>query len=168
MKHCWLFVLLTVILGCSEVVPGSCYPNPAGGAGGADSVTVGVGVGAGSGDFISPPPGGPLDYGGEPDPCATPPKDCNASCKAGYAVLSRYCQNPDSVPGSKRKTCEQSASAALDSCLRTKPDTGCDSPCENLQLVFQPFCRDPALNKKQKEQCWNRTSEARAACLAKS
>ena len=70
------FVILIVIHGCSEVVPGSCYPDPAGGTGGAGSMAVGVGagagVGAGSGDFISPPPNDPLDYSGDSNPCAPP------------------------------------------------------------------------------------------------
>src|SRR4051812_38082762 len=117
MKCPWLFVFVTGILGCSEVVPGSCYPNPAGRAGGADCGSVGVGVGAGSGDFISPPAGGPLDYGGDPNPCMPPPaKDCKAACNAGHVVFSRYCQNPDWIPDSLRVECEQHADIALEAC----------------------------------------------------
>lgn len=64
MKRLWLFMFVTVILGCSEVVPGTCYENPAGGAGGAGSMPIGAGVGASaSGDYATEPPKGPLEHG---------------------------------------------------------------------------------------------------------
>jgi hypothetical protein len=115
MKHPCLFVFVTGILGCSEVVPGSCYPNPAGGAGGADSVTVGVGVGATtSGDFISPPPGGPLDYGGEPNPCIEPQGPCNEKCLADYEAAAGECGKIQD--DAQRRTCQDSAHASYQSC----------------------------------------------------
>jgi hypothetical protein len=65
MHHLWLFMFVTVILGCNTVDPDSCYPNPAGGTGGADSLAVGAGVGATtSGDYATEPPKGPLERSG--------------------------------------------------------------------------------------------------------
>jgi hypothetical protein len=89
MKHLWLFMLITVLLGCNEVEPGTCYPNPAGGAGGADSVSIGAGVGATtSGDYALPPKG-PLHHGEgvggsgdvppkQPQDDTAPPPGCNS------------------------------------------------------------------------------------------
>jgi hypothetical protein len=65
-----------VILGCSEIVPGTCYENPAGGAGGADSLAVGAGVGATtSGDYAEPPKG-PLETGDGDSSCSNPCLEC--------------------------------------------------------------------------------------------
>jgi hypothetical protein len=88
MKYLWRFMFVTVLLGCSEIVPGTCYENPAGGAGGADSLAVGAGVGATtSGDYAEPPKG-PLDHGDgvggfgdvpprQPQEATDPPPGCN-------------------------------------------------------------------------------------------
>lgn len=87
MKQLWLFALVTVSLGCNEIEPGSCYPNPAGGAGGGDSLPI-AGVGATtSGDYAEPPTeplddgrgaGGLLDTPDQPqDTGSSPPSGCN-------------------------------------------------------------------------------------------
>jgi hypothetical protein len=94
MKHLWIFVFVTVILGCSEIVPGTCYENPAGGAGGADSLAVGAGVGATtSGGDYAEPPRGPLDYGdgyGDGDTLSYCIEDnpCVSRCPTGGPVLA--------------------------------------------------------------------------------
>ena len=94
---------------------------------------------------------------------ATPaaPKSCDNACKAGYARYDQYCQNE--APDALRSKCEQSAQQALSSCLNSRRDTGCDGPCANLQLVFEPFCRDYAKN----EPCWKASNAGLAACRAK-
>jgi hypothetical protein len=59
-----------LVIGCNAVDADECWPNTSGGFGGGGTIPIGAGVGAtSSGDFISPPPGGPLDYGGDPNPC---------------------------------------------------------------------------------------------------
>ena len=94
---------------------------------------------------------------------ATPsaPKSCDNACKAGYARFDRYCQNEVSDP--LRSKCEKSAQQALYSCLNTPRDRMCDSPCTNLQLVFEPFCRDYAKD----QACWSASNEGYGACKAK-
>jgi hypothetical protein len=94
---------------------------------------------------------------------ATPaaPKSCDNACKAGYARFEIYCQGE--APDALRSKCEKSAQQALSSCVNTPRDKGCDGPCTNLQLVFQPFCRD--WDKRQ--ACWSASNEGNAACLAK-
>jgi hypothetical protein len=94
---------------------------------------------------------------------ATPaaPKSCEKACKAGYARFDQYCQNE--APDALRSRCEQSAQQALYSCSNSRPDKGCDGPCTNLQLVFQPFCRDYAKN----DACWSASNKGYGECKAK-
>jgi hypothetical protein len=69
---CGLFVSLLVmfVIGCTAVDPDECWVNTSGGFGGGGTIPIGNGVGAtSSGDFVTPPPGDPLDYGGDPNPC---------------------------------------------------------------------------------------------------
>jgi hypothetical protein len=74
MKYLWLFMFVTVLLGCNEVVPGTCRPNTTGGAGGADSWAVGAGVGvsAAAGTYGADPPKDPLAAGDGANPCEEP------------------------------------------------------------------------------------------------
>jgi hypothetical protein len=94
---------------------------------------------------------------------ATPaaPKSCDNACKAGYARYDQYCQNEVSDP--LRSKCEKSAQQALSSCVNSRRDKGCDTPCTNLQLVFQPFCRDHANN----DACWSASNKGYGECKAK-
>jgi hypothetical protein len=63
-------VLMMLVAGCNYVDPDECWVNTSGGFGGGGTIPIGSGVGAtSSGDFITPPPGGPLDYGADPNPC---------------------------------------------------------------------------------------------------
>jgi len=117
MKHLWPVLFLTVILGCQEPVPGSCYPNPAGGAGGADSVAVGVGVGAvgaSSGDFISPPQNGPLDYSGDSNPCIMPQSPCDQNCQAESETRALGCGKI--ADGAQRAKCQEDNYYTYKSC----------------------------------------------------
>jgi hypothetical protein len=69
------FLLLAMlVIGCTWVDADECWVNTSGGFGGGGMIPIGAGVGAttSGGDFISPPPGGPLDYGGKPNPCVAP------------------------------------------------------------------------------------------------
>ena len=89
------------------------------------------------------------------------PKSCDNACKAGYARYDQYCQNE--APDALRSKCEQSAQQALSSCVNSRRDKGCDTPCTNLQLVFQPFCRDHANN----DACWSASNKGYGECKAK-
>jgi hypothetical protein len=87
MKRIWLFASVTVTLGCNEIEPGSCYRDPTGGAGGADSLPI-AGVGATTSGDYAEPPSGPrgdksraLGRGEAPDQPqdtgSSPPSGCN-------------------------------------------------------------------------------------------
>jgi len=63
-------ILLMLVIGCTAVDPDECWVNTSGGFGGGGTIPIGAGVGAtSSGDFVTPPAGEPLDYGGDPNPC---------------------------------------------------------------------------------------------------
>lgn len=77
-------MFVSLLLGCNEADPDGCYPNPAGGAGGAGSMPVGAAVGAaasgdygtapraggdGSGGFGDAPPKNPQDATNPSNPC---------------------------------------------------------------------------------------------------
>jgi hypothetical protein len=65
-------LLAMLVIGCNTVDPDECWVNTSGGFGGGGTIPIGAGVGAtSSGDFVTPPQGGPLDYGGDPNPCMT-------------------------------------------------------------------------------------------------
>lgn len=94
---------------------------------------------------------------------ATPaaPKSCEKACQAGYARYDLYCQN--GAPDALRSKCGNAAKLGLSTCLDTPRDRGCDSPCVNLQLMFQPFCRDHARN----DACWSASNKGYGECKAK-
>jgi hypothetical protein len=63
-------VLVVLVIGCNTVDPDECWVNTSGGFGGGGDIPIGAGVGAtSSGDFITPPPGGPLAADGTENPC---------------------------------------------------------------------------------------------------
>jgi hypothetical protein len=94
---------------------------------------------------------------------ATPaaPKSCDNACQAGYARYDLYCQNE--APDALRSKCEKAAKLGLSTCLNTPRDKGCDGPCSNLQLTFEPFCRDHAKDSA----CWSASNQGYGACKAK-
>ena len=81
--------------------------------------------------------------------------------QAGYARYDHYCQNE--APDALRSKCEKAAKLGLSTCLNTTRDKGCESPCSNLQLTFQTFCRDYG----KSDACWSASNEGYAACKAK-
>jgi hypothetical protein len=63
-------LVVMLVIGCNTVDPDECWPNTSGGFGGGGPIPIGAGVGATtSGDFISPPPGGPLAATATENPC---------------------------------------------------------------------------------------------------
>jgi hypothetical protein len=156
MKPRWLIVLMTpipAILGCSEVVPGSCYLNPTGGAGGADSMAVGAGVGASSGDFISPPRG-PLDYGGAPDPCIMPQSPCNEKCLADYEAAAGECGKIENE--AQRKTCQDGAYAHYKGCNNNCQQQSDDKEkCKQACDRAYDKCMDKCKDSDCRNACWN-------------
>src|SRR4051812_3275338 len=64
-------LLVMLVIGCNTVDPDECWPNTSGGFGGSGMIPIGAGVGASAsgGDFISPPPGGPLAATATENPC---------------------------------------------------------------------------------------------------
>jgi hypothetical protein len=109
-------VLVVLVMGCNTVDPSECWPNASGGIGGSGTIPIGAGVGAtSSGDFDSPPPKGPLDHSGTPNPCVAPsgpddssselgtyirclglgPTACAAQCNAIGAYCVEYAIHPD-------------------------------------------------------------------------
>jgi hypothetical protein len=63
-----------LVIGCNTVDPDECWVNTSGGFGGGGTLPLAAGVGATtSGDFLSPPPKGPLDESGKPNPCVATP-----------------------------------------------------------------------------------------------
>src|SRR5262245_39981057 len=94
MKYLWLSVLVTVIVGCSEVVPGTCYQNPAGGTGDTNPPPIGAGVGATSGDFPAAPPKTPQDATNPPPDCySVPGSPCEEKCLDDYKAAAGTCGN---------------------------------------------------------------------------
>ena len=106
-------VLVMLGSGCNTVSPDECWPNTSGGFGGSGTIPIGAGVGATSGDFASPPRG-PLDYGGDADPCIVPPTPCHAKCLADYEVASIACGKIGNEV--EHKTCVETAYASYKSC----------------------------------------------------
>ena len=83
-------LVLTLVTGCNTVDPSECWPNTSGGFGGSGTIPIGAGVGATSGDFASPPPPGPLDYGGTPNPCVTPSSPDHSDSPEDGTELGTY------------------------------------------------------------------------------
>ena len=69
---------MIVILGCNEVVPGTCHPNTTGGAGGGGDIPIGAGVGATTttGTYGADPQKGPLAAGDGDSACSDPCEEC--------------------------------------------------------------------------------------------
>jgi hypothetical protein len=92
-------LLVMLVIGCNTVDPSECWPNTSGGFGGGGTLPLAAGVGAttSGGDRISPPPKGPLDESGTPNPCVTPesPKDpcAGVSAPAGDGAISLSCSD---------------------------------------------------------------------------
>ena len=87
MKQVSFFVCTCVILalGCGEMVPGTCYENPTGGAGGGGPIpSTSGGPTSGTGDFLVDPEKRPQDYADPPASCMVPPGPCEKKCLDVY------------------------------------------------------------------------------------
>src|SRR5262245_44604345 len=85
MKQIWFIGLFAALLGCSEMVPGTCYENPAGGAGGGGSIpSTSGGATSGTGDFLIDPEKQPQDNADPPASCMVPPGPCEKKCLDAY------------------------------------------------------------------------------------
>jgi len=107
MRHLWLFMFVTVILGCSEIEPGSCYPNTSGGAGGG-TMPIGAGVGATTttGTYGADPPKEAQDSTNPPPGCfpgnayidcrkrGLSAVACSEACTAAGAVCGAIAGHP--------------------------------------------------------------------------
>jgi hypothetical protein len=102
MRYLWPFAFVTVILGCNEVVPGTCRPNTTGGAGGADSMAVGAGVGvaAAAGTYGADPQKEPLAAGDGDSACSDPCEECSTAAGGDQrALLQQYLENDQGAGG---------------------------------------------------------------------
>jgi hypothetical protein len=180
MKYLWLFMFVTVLLGCSEIVPGTCYENPAGGAGGADSLAVGAGVGATtSGDYAEPPKG-PLDGDGvggfgdvpprQPQDATNPPPECNIAtqspcnekCLADYESAAIVCGKIENE--AQRKTCQDSAHASYKGCQgNCAQGDDCLERCREQCEKAWERCRDHC--PRGDKNCLNECSQELGRCL---
>jgi hypothetical protein len=120
MKYFWFFAFVTGILGCNEVVPGTCRPNTTGGAGGADSWAVGAGVGATTttGTYGADPPKDPLASGDGDSACSDPCMECPTPADAWL-----NCKGLDAI-GCMRKCADAGASCASGLPHPYKPEVG--------------------------------------------
>jgi hypothetical protein len=84
-------MLVMLVMACNTVDPSECWPNTSGGLGGGGTIPIGAGVGAvSSGDFISPPPDGPLGHDDPPNACVTPSSPDDGGPDGGGTELSTY------------------------------------------------------------------------------
>jgi len=117
MQQFWSFVCACVMvaLGCSEIVPGTCYENPAGGAGGGGSIpTTSVGATSGTGDFPADPEKEPQDSADPPAGCVMPPGPCEAKCVKDYDAAAIKCGKIED--DAQRRACQDAAFAKYWSC----------------------------------------------------
>lgn len=151
MKQLWLLVFTIVPMGCSEIVPGTCYPNPAGGTGDEDPMPIaGVGVSA-TGDYATEPPKRPLDVGDgvgggwaapprqpqdapPPDCLSVPQTPCEEKCLSDYKTAAGTCGNIENE--AQRNTCRDTAYASYKTCrancqLATKSCTDMYEACQD-------------------------------------
>lgn len=164
MRYLWPFAVVVITLGCTEIVPGTCYQNPAGGAGGAGSMPIGdVGASA-SGDYADPPRQ-PQDnpYGPYPPPECEIVSDtpCNEKCLSDYKDAAEACGKIEGA--SQRRTCQDEAHARYESCrasCQTANKTCTDMyvacqdkgmPCRrqiDKKKTLCEFCRDDCQNER--------------------
>ena len=162
-------LLAMLVSGCNTVSPDECWPNTSGGFGGSGTVPIGAGVGATSGDFLSPPPRGPLDYSEAPNPCIMAPSPCHEKCLAAYEVAAIGCGKMQNE--AQRTACQESAHAVYKSChesCQEAQESQCRRRCAEQAEVCEAGCRKlPEDDKDARRQCWEGCNNARAACINK-
>jgi hypothetical protein len=132
MKRFWFFVCASVILalGCGEMVPGTCYENPAGGAGGGGpSPTTNVAATSGTGDFPADPEREPQDSTDPPASCMVPPGPCEAKCLDAYEQDAIKCGKIDDA--AQRRTCQDAAHERYKKC-REPCEQGAARSCTDM------------------------------------
>jgi hypothetical protein len=99
---------MMLVIGCTWVDPGECWPNTSGGFGGGGTIPIGAGVGAtGSGDYITEPPKDPLDNSGTPNPCMASESQPQSTCQgeqpaadaAAFVSCTDACRSKCPAPG---------------------------------------------------------------------
>jgi hypothetical protein len=154
--------LMTLGIGCNTVSPDECWPNTSGGLGGGGPIPIGAGVGASSGDFLSPPPRGPLDYGGAANPCIEKQSSCNEKCLADYEAAAIECGKVGDA--TQRKTCQDDAYAAYKSCgAGCQQSNDCKEACKEKCDRAWERCRDNC--PKGDKNCLNECSQEYGTCL---
>jgi hypothetical protein len=165
----WIVSLAVVVLvtGCTTVDPSECWPNTSGGLGGGGPIPIGAGVGATSGDFLSPPPKGPLDYGGTPNPCIEPQSSCNEKCLADYEAAAIECGKIGDA--TQRKTCQDDAYASYKTCKDScQQSNSCRKDCEDQADACEAKCSKlPKDDKAGRQKCWVACNDAFAVCVKK-
>jgi hypothetical protein len=156
-----------LVSGCNTVDPSECWPNTSGGFGGSGSIPIGAAVGATSGDYLSPPPRRPLDYGGEPNPCIVKQSPCNEKCIASSEAAALECGKLEDE--AQRKACQEGVYAHYKSCLGScQESNSCRKDCEDKAEACEAGCRKlPEDDKVGRQKCWMACNVAYAACIKK-
>jgi hypothetical protein len=96
-------LLAMLVIGCNTVDPDECWVNTSGGFGGGGTIPIGNGVGAtSSGDFLTPPPGGPLAADGTPNPCVGDSSTDSVGADAGPSgeeIMQQYLEDASPAGG---------------------------------------------------------------------
>lgn len=157
-----------VLLGCSEIVPGTCSPNPTESTGGTEPMPIaGVGASA-SGDFAADPPKGPLDIGDgvggafnapprqpqdapPPDCLQVPGSPCEEKCLADYTTAAGTCGTIESE--AQRATCQDSAHSRYKNCRGSCPQQS-DEKCRQARDKAYDKCMDKCKDSKCRDACF--------------
>ena len=150
--------LVMLGIGCNTVSPDECWPNTSGGFGGSGTIPIGAGVGATSGgDFLSPPPRRPLDYGGASNPCIVSESPCIQNCLADYEVAGIACGKIKDE--AQNKICADGAYASYKSCkenCQQQSNSTCDDKYQNCQDNGPTSCLKKEGGKSLCNRCWER------------
>ncbi len=154
--------------GHSTVDPSECWPNTSGGFGGSGTIPIGAGVGATSGDFFAPPPRGPLDYGGDANPCVVKESPCNEKCLADSEAAAIECSKLGSE--AQRKTCQEGVYEVYRGCRKKcqqSDSSDCRERCKKLCDVIHDLCHADCTKYDPTPSCHARCNNDYGACLKK-
>lgn len=151
------FLIGRLVLGCNTVSPDECWINTSGGFGGGGTIPIGAGVGATSGDFPSPPPRRPLDFGDAPNPCIAAQSPCDEKCNADYENAAIECSKNEN--DATRKTCQDGAYAVYRSChenCQQKSNSNCDDKYQDCIQNGPTSCLKKSGGKSLCQRCLER------------